>query len=61
MINGISSNSTYISTVSSKENKNDNIQSVEKSKVDSIKEAIQNGSYKIDIDKTASKVAKSLL
>jgi len=60
MIKGINSNSSYISTISSKK-QNGNIQNVEKSKVESIKEAIENGSYKIDLDKTASKMAKSLL
>jgi flagellar biosynthesis anti-sigma factor FlgM len=34
---------------------------VEKSKVDSLKEAISNGTYKIDLDKTADKLAKTLL
>jgi flagellar biosynthesis anti-sigma factor FlgM len=60
MIKGINSNFSYISTISSKK-QNGNIQNVEKSKVESIKEAISNGSYKIDLDKTASKMAKSLL
>ena len=60
MIKGISSNSTFISTISSK-NKNDNIQNVEKSKVENIKEAIQNGTYKINLNETASQMAKSLL
>jgi len=60
MIKGISSNSTFISTISSQK-KNDNIQNVEKSKVENIKEAIQNGTYKININETASKMAKSLL
>ncbi len=59
MIKGISSNSTFISTISPKNNKQ--IENVEKSKVESLKEAIQNGTYKIDLDKTASKMAKSLL
>jgi len=60
MIKGINNNSTaFISTISSKNNKQ--IENVEKSKVESLKEAIQNGTYKIDLDKTASKIAKSLL
>jgi flagellar biosynthesis anti-sigma factor FlgM len=59
MIKGITNNSTYFSTISSKKEKN--IQNVEKSKVESIKESIQNGTYKIDINKTASKMAKELL
>jgi len=61
MIKGIGNNSTFISTISSKNNKNDNVQNVEKSKVDTIKEAIQNGSYKIDINQTSTKMAQSLL
>jgi len=60
MIKGINSNTPYFSTISSKKDKN-NIQNVEKSKVESIKEAIENGSYKIDLDKTASKMARTLL
>jgi len=60
MIKGINNNSTtFISTISPKNNKQ--IENVEKSKVESLKEAIQNGTYKIDLDKTASKMAKSLL
>jgi len=59
MIKGISNNnSTFFSTVSSKKPK---IEEVEKSKVDEIKESIKNGTYKIDIDNTAKKLAKSLL
>ena len=61
MLKGIGNNPSYISTISSKTNKNDNIQNVEKSKVENIKEAVQNGTYKINIDETASKLAKSLL
>jgi len=62
MIKGISSNnSTLFNTIS--KNKKENIESekVEKSKVDNIKEAIKNGTYKIDINKTASLMAKKLL
>ncbi len=59
MIKGISNNnSTFFSTISSKQNKTEQ---VEKSKVDEIKESIKNGTYKIDIDNTAKKLAKSLL
>ena len=59
MIKGISNNnSTFFSTISSKKIKTDE---VEKSKVDEIKESIKNGTYKIDIDNTAKKLAKSLL
>lgn len=60
MIKGISNNnSTFFSTVSS--SKKPKIEEVEKSKVDEIKESIKNGTYKIDIDNTAKKLAKSLL
>jgi len=62
MIKGIGNTPSFISTISSKEDKeNTKIDNVEKSKVDKIKEAIKNGSYEINIDKTASKIAKSLL
>ena len=61
MIKGINTaNSQYISAISSKKG-NDNIQNVEKSKVESIKEAIKNSNYKINLDKTASAMAKALL
>jgi anti-sigma28 factor (negative regulator of flagellin synthesis) len=62
MIKGISSNNSTLFTTISKDKK-ENIQSekVEKSKVDTIKEAIKNGTYKIDINKTASSMAKALL
>jgi flagellar biosynthesis anti-sigma factor FlgM len=60
MIKGINNNSTFISTISSKQN-NAKIENVEKSKVEEIKESIKNGTYKIDLDQTASKMAKSLL
>ena len=59
MIKGISNNNnTFLSTISSPKTKTEE---VEKSKVDEIKESIKNGSYKIDIDNTAKKLAKSLL
>ena len=58
MIKGISSNSPYISTMSSS-GKTD-IKKVEKSKIESIKEAIRNNTYKIDIVKLAKKIADSL-
>ena len=60
MIKGISNNNVTLnfSTISSKQNKTEE---VEKSKVDEIKESIKNGTYKIDIDNTAKKLAKSLL
>ena len=60
MIKGISNNSTFISTISSKQ-ENEKTQNVEKSKVESLKESIKNGTYKIDIDATAKKLAESLL
>jgi len=60
MIKGITS-STFISTISSPKKENDNIQNVEKSKVESIKEALKNGSYEVKINETASKIAKALL
>jgi anti-sigma28 factor (negative regulator of flagellin synthesis) len=62
MIKGISStNSTLFTTIS--KDKKENIQSekVEKSKVDSIKEAVKNGTYKLDINKTASAMAERLI
>jgi anti-sigma28 factor (negative regulator of flagellin synthesis) len=61
MIKGINTaNSQYISAISSKKG-NDNIQNVEKSKVDSIKEAIKNGTYKLNLIQTASKIAKTII
>jgi anti-sigma28 factor (negative regulator of flagellin synthesis) len=62
MIKGVSStNSTLFTTIS--KDKKENIQSekVEKSKVDSIKEAVKNGTYKLDINKTASAMAERLI
>ncbi|RUM55273.1 MAG: flagellar biosynthesis anti-sigma factor FlgM [Nautilia sp.] len=63
MINGISSNnSTFFTTISG--NKKDNtqqIEKVEKSKIETLKESIKNGTYKIDIEKTANSMAKKLL
>jgi anti-sigma28 factor (negative regulator of flagellin synthesis) len=62
MIKGISSNnSTFFTSIS--KDKKENIQSekVEKSKVDTIKESIKNGTYKIDINKSAESMAKNLL
>jgi len=60
MIKGINNNSTFISTVSSNK-ENTKTENVEKSKVDTLKESIKNGTYKIDIDATAHKLAKALL
>ncbi len=40
---------------------NKNIKSKEESKVESIKKSIETGSYKIDLDKTANKIADTLL
>jgi flagellar biosynthesis anti-sigma factor FlgM len=59
MIKGISSNNSTLLTSISQEKKD--IQKVEKSKVETIKEAMKNGTYKIDINKTAESMAKSLL
>jgi anti-sigma28 factor (negative regulator of flagellin synthesis) len=62
MIKGLNnSNPQYISTISSKKKDDNNIQNVEKSRVDSIKEAVRSGTYKIDIEQTASKIAKTLI
>lgn len=40
---------------------NKNLKSKEESKLESIKKSIENGSYKIDLDKTADKIADTLL
>jgi anti-sigma28 factor (negative regulator of flagellin synthesis) len=61
MIKAISNNSTFISAMSQKKEENIKSENTEKSKVETIKESIQNGNYKIDLDKTAQKMAKSLL
>ena len=63
MIKGISSNSTLLTSISSdkKDLKSEKSGKMEKSRVESIKEAVQNGTYKIDIEKTSSKMAKQLL
>jgi anti-sigma28 factor (negative regulator of flagellin synthesis) len=62
MIKAISNNSTLFSTTISKDKKeNIEIQKVEKSKIDYIQKAIKNGDYKLDINKTASAMAKQLL
>jgi len=62
MIKGISSdNSTLFTSISKDKKENIKSEKVEKSKVDTIKESIKNGTYKIDIDKTAQGMAKSLL
>jgi len=64
MINGISSNnSTFFTTISgdTKKNNNQQIEKVEKSKIETLKESIKNGTYKIDIEKTAHSMAKKLL
>jgi len=60
MIKGISSNSTLLTSISS-DKKDLKSEKMEKSRVESIKEAVQNGTYKIDIEKTSSKMAKQLL
>ncbi|RUM55900.1 MAG: flagellar biosynthesis anti-sigma factor FlgM [Nautilia sp.] len=62
MINSISSNrTTLLSTISNENEKNIKNEKVEKSKVSLIKEAIQNNTYKIDINKTALSMASRLL
>jgi anti-sigma28 factor (negative regulator of flagellin synthesis) len=62
MIKGISSNNSTLFTSISKDKK-ENIQSekVEKSRIDTIKESIKNGTYKIDINKSAESMAENLL
>jgi len=61
MIKGINRhNNTFLSTISSKKESN-KTESVEKSRIESIKESVQNKSYKIDINNTAIKMAKALL
>jgi len=60
MIKGISK-SSFITTISSPKKENNNIQNVEKSKVDLIKEALKNGSYKLKLQQTSSQIAKTLL
>jgi anti-sigma28 factor (negative regulator of flagellin synthesis) len=52
--------SNFLSTISSLQDKKE-VTKTEKSKVENIKEAISAGTYKIDINKTASKMAKDLL
>lgn len=44
-----------------KEIQNKNIKSKEESKVEAIKKSIEAGTYKIDLDKTANKIADTLL
>ena len=61
MIKGIGNNPSFISAMSSKEKENIKTDNVEKSKVEKIKEAINNGTYKIDLDTTANKMAEALL
>jgi len=45
----------------STEVQNKNLKGKEESKLESIKRSIENGSYKIDLNKTASKIADTLL
>ena len=52
---------SYFSTISSPSIEKQNIEKTEKSRVETIKENIKNNSYKIDIQKTAKKIAESLL
>jgi anti-sigma28 factor (negative regulator of flagellin synthesis) len=62
MIKGISNNSTLLTSISSEKNsKTEKSDKMEKSRVESIKDAIQNGTYKIDIEKASVSMAKQLL
>ncbi|ACM93673.1 conserved domain protein [Nautilia profundicola AmH] len=59
MINRVGANTQMIST---QQKRTQNVQKQEKlGRVEEIKEQIKNGEYKIDIDKTAEALAKSLL
>jgi anti-sigma28 factor (negative regulator of flagellin synthesis) len=59
MINRVGANTQIIST---QQKRTQNVQKQEKlGRVEEIKKSIQNGEYKIDIDKTAEALAKSLL
>ena len=61
MINGISNTqaSLIYESTQPKEKKVQSSKNI--SRVDEIKEAIKNGTYKVDIEKTAKAMAKSLL
>jgi len=63
MIKGISNNSTLLTSISSdkKDLKTEKSDKMEKSRVESIKDAVQNGTYKIDIAKASKSMAKQLL
>ena len=54
-------NSQNISNAKKSDVKNNNIDSKEKNRVEEIKKSIQNGTYKIDLQKTAQKIADTLL
>ena len=59
MINRVGANTQIIST---QQKRTQNVQKQEKlGRVEEIKKSIQNGEYKIDINKTAEALAKSLL
>jgi len=59
MINRVTSNTQTFST---QQKRTQNVQKEEKiGRVEEIKKSIQNGTYKIDIEKTAEAFAKSLL
>jgi anti-sigma28 factor (negative regulator of flagellin synthesis) len=59
MINRVGANTQMIST---QQKRTQNVQKQEKlGRVEEIKKSIQNGEYKIDINKTAEALAKSLL
>jgi anti-sigma28 factor (negative regulator of flagellin synthesis) len=62
MINKITSNTQTFSTSTQQQKRTQNVQKEEKiGRVEEIKKSIQNGTYKIDIEKTAEAFAKSLL
>jgi len=59
MISRVGANTQIIST---QQNKTQNVQKEEKiGRVEELKEKIQNGEYKIDLQKTAEAIAKTLL
>ncbi len=62
MIRGINSNLNSIQIETNNTKRKSQTQNVNKtSRVEEIKKAIENGTYKIDIEKTAKAMAKSLL
>ena len=59
--NAYMANAKNIANLKKSENLNNNIESKEKNRVEEIKKSIQNGTYKIDLQKTAQKIADTLL